>query len=140
MSTQQNLAALERAVAAFNTPSHREPYYELYADDVVLHGFPPGLPAGKPGVRAFFEGFWRAFPDARLRGDDVIPGDDRLAIRYTIVGTHRGEFAGAVPTGTTVTLTGQTILRFRDGKCVERWNAPDMLGLLQQLGVLPKAS
>lgn len=35
-----------------------------------------------------------------------------------------------------ITLSGQTILAFVNGQCVERWNAPDMLGLLVQLGAL----
>jgi steroid delta-isomerase-like uncharacterized protein len=137
MSTQDNLAAIERAVAAFNNPSQRERYFDLYASNVVLYGFPPGLPAGKDGVRAFFNGFWEAFPDAQLRGEDVVANGDRVAIRYAIEGTHRAPFAGVAPTGKKVTVTGQTIVRFADGKVAERWNAVDMLGLLQQLGAVP---
>lgn len=134
---QQNLAAIERAVGAFNNPPQRERYFDLYASNVVLHGFPPGLPEGVAGVKAFFNGFWSAFPDARLRGDDIVAGDgDKVAIRYTIDGTHQGEFAGVAPTGKKVTVTGQTIVRFVDGKVAERWNAVDMLGLLQQLGAV----
>lgn len=139
MSSQPNLAAIERAVAGFNNPDERERYLDLYADSVVLHGFPPDLPAGKAGVRQFFGAFWKAFPDAQLRGDDVVVGGDngnRVAIRYTIEATHRGEFAGVAPTGKRVTLSGQTILAFANGQCVERWNAPDMLGFLVQLGAL----
>jgi predicted ester cyclase len=138
MSNQQNLAAVERAVAGFNSPTERERYFELYAENVAFHGFPPGLPAGVAGLKQFFRSYWVAFPDARLRGDDVVVGDnDRIAIRYTLEGTHRGEFAGVAPTGKKVTLSGQTILRFSDGKCVERWNAADMLGFLRQLGAIP---
>lgn len=139
MSNQQNLAAIERAVACFNNPSERDRYFDLYANDVVLHGFPPGLPSGVAGAKAFFGAFWEAFPDARLRGDDVVASGDgeRVAIRYTIEGTHRAPFAGVATTGKRVTLTGQTILRFSNGRCAERWNAADMLGLLQQLGAVP---
>lgn len=135
--SQQNLAAIERAVAGFNNPDERERYLDLYADNVVLHGFPPELPAGKAGVRQFFGAFWAAFPDAQLRGDDVVVGDNgKVAIRYTIEATQRGEFAGVAPTGKRVTLSGQTILAFANGQCIERWNAPDMLGFLVQLGAL----
>jgi predicted ester cyclase len=136
--SNQNLAAIERAVAAFNDPPNRERYFDLYANDVVLLGFPPGLPAGVAGVKAFFHGFWEAFPDARLRGEDVVVGENgRVAIRYSIEGTHRGAFAGLAPTGKKVTVNGQTIVRFVDGKVSERWNAADMLGLMQQLGAIP---
>jgi steroid delta-isomerase-like uncharacterized protein len=134
----QNIAAIERAVAAFCTPAERDRYFDLYDDHVVLHGFPPGLPPGKAGVKAFFMGFWEAFPDAQLRGEDVVVGEnERVAIRYAIDATHRGTFAGTKASGKHVTVLGQTILRFQGGKVVERWNAVDMLGLLQQIGALP---
>lgn len=137
MSTHENLAAIERAVAGFNTPAERERYLDLYADNVVLHGFPPELPAGKAGVRQFFGAFWDAFPDAQLRGEDVVVGENgKVAIRYTIEATHSGTFAGVAPTGNRVTLSGQTILSFANGQCIERWNAPDMLGFLVQLGAM----
>lgn len=140
MSNQknQNLAAIERAVGAFNNPGNREGYFDLYAKDVVLHGFPPGLPAGVEGVEAFYNTFWSAFPDARLRGEDlVIAENGRIAVRYVIEGTHQGPFAGLPATGKKVVVNGQTIVRFVDGKVVERWNAADMLGLMQQLGAIP---
>ena len=44
---------------------------------------------------------------------------------------------GVPPTGRRVDVDGMTILRFRDGKIVERWQAMDMLGLLTQLGAVP---
>lgn len=134
MSYEKNVTAVERAVEAFNDPENRERYFDLYASDVALHGFPPDLPSGVSGVKKFFTGFWSAFPDAELIGEDIIGEEDRLAIRYTIRATHRGEFAGIPPTGKRVTVSGQTILRFANGKCIERWNVIDMLGLLQQLG------
>lgn len=134
MPSQKNLEALQRAVAAFNNVSDRSAYFDLYATDVVLHGFPPGLPPGVEGVRQFFTGFWAAFPDAQLAGDDVIGEDDKLAIRYTIRGSHGGEFLGIQPTGKQVELSGMTILRFsEDARCLERWNVADLLGLLQEL-------
>ena len=51
--------------------------------------------------------------------------------------THKGEFLGVSPTGKTVEMAGQTILRFDGDRCVERWNIGDLLGLLQQLGAAP---
>ena len=43
---------------------------------------------------------------------------------------------GIAPTGKQITRTGITILRFRDGKCVERWSQADALGMMRQLGVI----
>ena len=41
-------------------------------------------------------------------------------------------------TGKQVTQTGIDILRFADGKIVERWGEFDSLGLLAQLGLVPR--
>jgi len=46
---------------------------------------------------------------------------------------------GIGPTGKTVKWTGITILRFEQGRCVERWNEGDYLGLTQQLGAIPSS-
>jgi predicted ester cyclase len=37
----------------------------------------------------------------------------------------------------TVRSVGCSVYHFRDGKIVEQWEYGDMLGLLQQLGVIP---
>jgi len=57
--------------------------------------------------------------------------------RYTVRGTHKGEFMGIAPTGKSITLTGILISRFAGDKVVEDWNNYDALGMLQQLGVTP---
>ncbi len=46
---------------------------------------------------------------------------------------------GIPATGKTMAFGGITILRFKGGRRIERWNVADMLGLLQQPGVAPKA-
>ena len=44
---------------------------------------------------------------------------------------------GTAPTGKRLTVTGHVIDRFRGGQVVELWGQCDMLGLRQQLGVVP---
>ena len=34
-------------------------------------------------------------------------------------------------------MSGITIFRVANGKLVEGWNRPDLLGLMQQLGAIP---
>jgi predicted SnoaL-like aldol condensation-catalyzing enzyme len=40
-----------------------------------------------------------AFPDVRLNIDDMIAEGDRVAIRWTCRGTHKGDLNGIAPTG-----------------------------------------
>jgi predicted ester cyclase len=44
---------------------------------------------------------------------------------------------GIAPTNKVGTITGVDIERYQNGKVVEGWANYDMLGLLQQLGVVP---
>jgi predicted ester cyclase len=80
-----------------------------------------------------------AFPDAALTVEDVVAAGDRVAFRSTLRGTHRGEFMGIPPTGRQFTIGLVDIIRIEDGKFVEQWGGPDMLGLLQQLGATVSA-
>lgn len=78
--------------------------------------------------------FRAAFPDIRLTVEDVIVGDDRLAFRSTMRGTHRGEFLGLPATGRSVEVGLLDIWRIADGKVVEQWGGPDIHDLMRQLG------
>lgn len=134
MSTEQNKARVRRALDHFNR-GDLEPYLDLYAEDAVLHDL--GIEPGVENIRRFYEGFQQAFPDAQVTTDDLVAEGDRIAERFTIRATHRGDFQGIPPTGKKITMSGITILRFAGGKCVERWTQADFLGLMQQLGVVP---
>jgi predicted ester cyclase len=57
--------------------------------------------------------------------------------RVTGTGTHTGELMGVPPTGKRLEMTGIVIYRIAGGKIVERWAQHDVLGLMQQLGVIP---
>lgn len=110
-------------------------YLRLYADNVVIHGY-PGLEPGFANVHRFYEAWWRAFPGSQLILDDVIAADDKVACRFRIDGKHEGLFQGIPPSGRPVSVVGFTILRFVNGKCVERWSLVDALGLLTQVGAI----
>jgi predicted ester cyclase len=57
-------------------------------------------------------------------------------VSKTFRGTHGGEFFGVPATGKSVTVGVIDIVRYDDGQIVEHWNQVDMLGLMQQLGVV----
>lgn len=136
---QADVAALNRlsvqhAIDHWNR-GDLEQYLRLYSDDVVLHGY-AGLEPGAANVRRFYEAWWQAFPASQLVVEDLIAADDKVACRLLIEGTHTGSFQGIPPAGRHVSVSAFTILRFVDGKCVERWSLVDSLGLLTQIGAL----
>jgi predicted ester cyclase len=74
-------------------------------------------------------------PDARYEVDDLIAEGDRVVVRWRLLGTHQGAFAGIEPTGRPITLKGIAIYRVAGGKLIERWVVSDLHGLLQEIGV-----
>lgn len=132
---EENRAALERAIGCWNEDDLAG-YLELYDPEVALHGY-QGVEPGLEGVRRFYEAFWAAFPGSRITLEDIVSEGNEVACRFTLRATHGGEFNGIPPTGREVSIPGITILRFENGRCIERWSQADFLGLLQQLGVIP---
>ncbi len=83
---------------------------------------------------AFYEA---AFPNYQLLAEDMIAEGDKVVVRSTFHGTHKGDLMGIPPTGKEVTMPVMLIYRIADNKIVEHWMQADALGLMQQLGVIP---
>ena len=140
MSTEQTKAAARRAYEVLNKASSTARWDlldEVIAADAVDHNPAPGQGAGLDGIKRSFAEFRAAFPDLQFTVEDMLAEGNRVACRVTIRATHTGDFQGRAPTGKPVVQTGIDILRFAEGKVVERWGEFDTLGLLQQLGVVP---
>ena len=134
-----NRDIVEYALLRFADPPLRERYFDLYSENVVLHGY-SGVEPGLDSVRRYYAGIWSVFPDARVIAEDWIEAGDKVILRFTMTGTHTQEFLGVAATGRSVRLAGITILRFEHQKCVERWSVTDSLSLLAQLGGFPQTT
>jgi steroid delta-isomerase-like uncharacterized protein len=77
-----------------------------------------------------------AFPDLTYTLDDVVASGDRVAVRWTWRGTHRGAFRRHPATGKQVTNTGTAIFQIVNGKIAHGWLETDRLGFLQQIGAV----
>lgn len=108
---------------------------EKYVDPDIVDHFD-----NSQGIEAFKEvinGFRSAFPDVQVTFHREIAEGDLVAHQWRMAATHEGEFQGIPPTGKPLTWTGITIVRIAGDKIVERWANVDVLGILQQLGVVP---
>ena len=131
----EHLTSIDRALAAWSDHD-LDGYRKLYSPSAVTTGLGPE-PLDIPGMRQFYEMIYAGFPDMKLERADAVSEGDKVALRFRAHGTHNGEFQGVPPTGSKVTTEGITILRFNEGKVVERWNVFDMFGLMMQIGVVP---
>ena len=109
------------------------------ADELLSTDFVFNYPA--PGVAANLEGYKQTLTmnnatisDLRCTTDDMVAEGDKVVVRWTWAGTHKGELMGIPPTGKQVMITGISILHIVGGKMVEEWIEMDTLGMMQQLG------
>lgn len=110
---------------------------ELIAHDYVNHNPLPGQAPGRAGFKETLALLRAAFPDLRETIEGLVAEEDRVAVRATRRGTHRGPFMGLPATGKAVTVSTMYILRVANGQVREAWLTWDMLGLLGQLGAVP---
>ena len=137
MSTEENKALTRRLIEEMFNKRNLGVIDEFASPNAVDHSAPPGTPPDPEGIKQMLGMFLNAFPDLNITIEDMIAEGDKVVGRITMSGTHRGEFMGVVPTGKQITLGLIDITRFADGKIVERWSEGDMLGMMQQLGVVP---
>jgi len=107
---------------------------DLMHKDFVEHVAGEAHHTGAEGFKAARRRRNAVFPDWSVRVEDLIAEGDKVVVRATGSGTHRGEFMGIAPTGTRVSVTWIAIYRVKDGKLAEHWQNIDELGLLKQLG------
>lgn len=111
---------------------------EIIVPDFVDHDPVSGQIAGLQGYKEMVGAFRAAFPDLRVKNEDVIVAEDKVVVRWTARGTHNGQLMNIPPTGKQVALKGIDILRLDNGRIAERWGEFDALGMLSQLGAIPQ--
>jgi steroid delta-isomerase-like uncharacterized protein len=91
-------------------------------------------PLNSEGWVAFMTPFTKAFPDARISVDECISEGNSVVCRWTMTGTHRGEFQGMPATGRPFSFAGIEFNRVVDGRIAEHRAQLDLVGLMGQIG------
>ena len=110
---------------------------ELHVTNYVFHSGTGEDIRGLKNYKQYMRRYYSAFPDLHLTIDDMVVEGDKVAIRWTMSGTHKGEIEGIPPTGKKMTIWGISIERVVGGKFVETWETYDTMGFMQQLGLVP---
>ncbi|MDZ7959285.1 MAG: ester cyclase [Aulosira sp. DedQUE10] len=110
----------------------------LLASNFVAHIPGATEPLNREGfMQSLLMNFRSAFPDGIHKFEDVITEADKVVTRGTFSGTHLGELQGIPPTGKQITIPFFHIDHLVDGKLVEHWGQSDLIGLMQQVGIIP---
>lgn len=138
MQTEDNKTLMRRFIEEVFNKKNMAAIDELIAPDHIDHSPTAAhLPSGIEGARQAIGMMLAAFPDMRVTVEDMIAEGDKVAFRMTSRGTQQGAFGSIPPTGKQVTISTIDIVRIEDGKIAEEWGIDDVMGLLQQLGVIP---
>ncbi len=132
MSEIENAATIRRFFQEIWNQHNVDAADAMIAPDAVGHN--PEFGTSLEAFKAQWLVIHKAFPDIQIDLDDVVAQGDRVATRWTLTGTHKGEYKGLAPTGKRVSVTGMSFDRIVDGQVMEGWDAWDGLGLLEQLG------
>ena len=138
---QQNKVVIRRLVDEIWNRRAFDVADELFAPEFIIYESGVALPESGPAVvKQTIGAFCTAFPDIRITIDDLIEAEDKVVLRWSMLGTHHGVLQGIAPTNRKVAATGMAIYRFVGNKVVEEWMNTDQLGILKQLGVIAQDS
>jgi len=136
MTTEQNKALVRRFYKAFED-NDLDALKEVLAPDLVAYN--PNAQNRDEHLQGI-SGWNSIFSDNRFEITDQIAEGDQVATHVTLRSTHsKAAFQGVPPSGKQIAVPAMTLERVKDGKIVERRVYSDRLGMLQQLGLLPKS-
>lgn len=92
--------------------------------------------AAEEHVRGAFNGTSKAFPDVHISIEELVGEGDKVVLRWTFTGTHRGLYQNIPATGKQVSYTGIDWYTIADGQIMTVVREQDNLEVLQQLGVI----
>jgi steroid delta-isomerase-like uncharacterized protein len=135
--SEENKALIRRWIEAWNR-GDIDALDELVTDSYDRHD--PNAPEvrGLEQEKQLMGMYLSAFPDLQFTIEDIVAEGNKVAGRYTIDGTHKGELLGIPSTDRQIRLTAIETYRIAEGKIDEQWVNMDALGMMQQLGAIPE--
>jgi steroid delta-isomerase-like uncharacterized protein len=135
---EQNMNIIRRWMEEGWNKGNYDVAYDVISPTMQVHGAGgQRVSMGPEGLAQLIKTWRDAFPDGYMTIEDLFADGEYIVIRNTWHGTQTGEFYGIPPSGKWVDIQSIGIDRVVDGKVVEGWGELDMLGAMQQMGVVP---
>jgi steroid delta-isomerase-like uncharacterized protein len=105
---------------------------ELMVPDAagLMEGFTIG---DREGFEAARRQFLALFPDPYLTVEDAVEPGDKVVVRWSAEGTHRGDGFGFPGTNQRIVFRGMTWLELRRGRIARGWDIWNMGGVIDAL-------
>jgi steroid delta-isomerase-like uncharacterized protein len=137
MSVEQNKSIVRRWVEEGWNKRNTALIDQLFTPDFYQHETGPETVKSSETLKPFVAGYLSAFPDLQFTIEDLIAEGDKVVWRFTATGTNIGPFMGGATTGKSISVTGTITFRLENSRMAEAWLNLDVLGLLQQVGIIP---
>ena len=114
--------------------AEKSPPASICAPDFVLHiaGYPD---MDIDSAKTFTTDLVAAVPDLRHPIVELVAEGDKVCYRGRYEGIQTGSYLGSRQTSGRLSATGMGMLRIAGGKVAEVWIWPDVMSVMQQLGV-----
>ena len=137
MSLDDNKAIIRAYVETVWNQQQLDRADEFMAPDFLDHASLPGQAPGLAGATKKWAMYQAGLPDLHVTINDLVAEGDKVGVRRTYQGTHKGELLGVPPTGNHLQFAGISIFRLTRGKIAESWEQVNLLAMMQQIGALP---
>ena len=134
MSTDANKAIIRDFFEQVWNQADEAAIDRFIAEDAA--GNDPDFGIGREGFKRQWRNWRAAFPDLHFEVEELVAEDDVVVSRWTLTGTHTGQFLGIPPTGRAIRVGGMSLDHLKDGLLVSGFDGWDNLGLRQQLGAI----
>lgn len=133
---ERNKALMKKFETMINTADEKLAL-ELVADDAPFYtpASPKPLYGGK-GYLSVVHWMRNSFSDVQWKLEEMVADENKVAVRWTLTGTHDGDFLGLSATGTKINTTVMNFYYFdENGKIINDIAAEGMIGILRPLGL-----
>lgn len=136
MSVEENIAIVRRLIEGGFSDGNADLVDEVMAPGCIEHqrGNKPGADGAKQVIRTLHT--W--FSEFELTIEEIAASGNMVWSRNVARGVNTGSIMGFPPTGKRVQVDVFDLVRLENGKVVEHWGVADQLGLLIQLGLMPR--
>jgi predicted ester cyclase len=126
VSAQENEALVRRYFEEGWVKGNLGAVEDFMVPTYIEHQVPDVQLASRDSLKQLLATYYKAFPDMKSVLHDIFAQGDRVAFRWSVSGTHLGDWVGIPPTGNHITASGITIYRISGGKAVEGWTSIDI--------------
>ena len=135
---EHHKAHLRRYFQEIVSKGNLEAIPDFVAPHLVFWGPYTSAPIqGIAGFKELIAMLHAAFSDLQITEEDMVVEGDTVATRWTVSGTHKGEFMGTGPSGKPFRFAGTAFYRIADGKIVEAWSVNNSLEIVRELASTP---